>query len=198
MVRLSLPALVTAGALVGLAACGDSFSAGSGDGGGSDSGTLGDSTSLSDGGDGGAQDSPLESIVPGEASTSDGSVGGPGVSCGAAMSCSGATPVCCLTSNSASCAHQECGCNTQLGCASDSDCQLPAAVCCIGDTKDPNCDTGHFVSVCQAACMGGESQLCDPGVGTIQCLNGNACSTNSGDLQKVDLPPGPPYGVCTN
>jgi hypothetical protein len=175
---------------VGLAACGDSFSAGSGDGGGGDSG-LADATSPAEAG---TQDSALEASAP-EASAIDG--GGTGLPCGAALSCSGSTPVCCLGSPDAACAHQQCGCDTQLECASDLDCQIPAALCCIGNTKDTNCNSGHFVAACATTCPGSDSHLCDPSSKTIQCVS-KSCSTNPGDLQNVGLPPGDAYGVCSN
>jgi hypothetical protein len=186
MMRLSL---WMAAAPLGLAACGDSFSAGSSDGGGDDLG-LSDGTSPADAG---TQDGALEASAP-DASAIDG--GGTGVPCGAEMSCPPATPVCCLASTAPSCAHVQCGCDTQLACASDLDCPGLMPLCCIGNVQD-NCSAGHFVSLCKMTCLGSDSHLCDPNSKTIQCLS-KSCSTNPGDLQNVGLPAGEGYGVCAN
>ena len=140
---------------------------------------------------GGSSDGAVEGSLP------EGSTGSPeaGVPCGPQATCSGNTPVCCLGTTPA-CAHQNCGCTTQLACASDLDCQLPAGVCCIDNVKDSTCSSGHFSAACAVACSGGQSHLCDPASPTLQCLAGKQCSTNSGDLQNVGLPPGSLYGVC--
>jgi hypothetical protein len=176
--RPALPASGTAILVAVLAACGNSFSAG----GGADASTgptdggVTDSTATGEGGDDGASTpegaaeasgpesgTPEASSVEGGSEGGDGGSGDAGVPCGQGLACSGTTPVCCLPSGGGpSCAHQECGCNTQLACASDLDCQIPLGLCCIGDVKDSTCGQGHFAAACAAACLGSESHLCDP------------------------------------
>lgn len=192
-----------------VAACGSSFSAGSGGGGDSGStpddggGTTDSSTLAEAGGDDSASvtDGTTEGDAPESGAAEGGSAdgasgdGGPatGVVCGAQLACSGTTPVCCLSTSAPSCAHTNCGCDTQLACASDADCKL-TGVCCIGNVKDSTCGSGHFAAACAVACLGSQSHLCNPNA-SGQCLGGKTCSTNAGDLQNVGLPAAP-YGVC--
>ena len=205
----SIPKAALIAALLLVAACGDSFSAvGSGVDGGVDSGSstadtggaTDSSTPSEAGGDGATGQEGAVEGGPLESGSLEGSPGeaGPsaGVTCGQQLTCSGTTPVCCLGSTTPSCAHLECGCDTQLACASDLDCSLPTGVCCIGNVQDSTCGQGHPVAACAAVCSGGQSHLCDPNAQKIQCLAGKQCSTDSGDLQNVGLPPGPLYGVC--
>jgi hypothetical protein len=91
----------------------------------------------------------------------------------------------------------ECGCGVQLECASDLDCPLPGVgTCCIDTRNDPTCASGHPVARCELSCSGGEQQLCDPNAQTPQCVPGQACSTDAGDLQNAGLPSPGPYGIC--
>jgi hypothetical protein len=171
-------------------ACGNSFSAGGGNGAGDAAANAADASMDSTAGDDG---SPPDAggDVASAVDASESSV----PECAGGAACSGTTPVCCLPmSGSASCAHEQCGCDTQLACASDKDCMLPTALCCIGNEKDSVCSQGHFVAACATTCPGGSSHLCQPGA-ALQCAAGKQCSTNSGDLQNVGLPP-TPYGVC--
>jgi hypothetical protein len=193
-----------------VAACGSSFSAAGGGGGDSGStvndggGSVDSSTPIEGGDDDSASamdgtpeaKAPDSSIIEGGSADGGPGEGGPatGVRCGQENACSGATPVCCLGTSAPACAHQECGCNTQLDCASDGDCKL-TEVCCIGNVKDANCNAGHFVATCGVTCPVGQSHLCDPNAPTSQCIVGKTCSTSSSDLQSVGLPPAP-YGVC--
>jgi hypothetical protein len=145
---------------------------------------------LGDGGsppkmDGGASDVGVSV----DAGSADGAVGTPGVSCGG-TTCLAPTPVCCAGSP-LGCAHLECGCETQLECAKDSECS-GATRCCIDIRQDAACGAGHFVARCAIACLNGGKQLCNPG---SRCLNG-PCSTDSGDLSNVGLPAGAGFGVC--
>jgi hypothetical protein len=64
--------------------------------------------------------------------------------------------------------------------------------CCINTRQDATCGAGHFVARCAIACINGGSQLCDQG---SRCLTGQ-CSTDSGDLSNVGLPPRLGFGVC--
>jgi hypothetical protein len=180
MMRISWFARVGAWALVCVASCGGSgFSAGGGDAGG-------------DGGDdGGSADGSVQD------GASDGGEGGTtGVTCGPQTTCSGITPVCCLGGTGPACAHVQCGCETQIECASDRDCQAPMGACCIDKRTDATCpNSDHFVARCALACVNGASHLCDPNAQVSQCLAGT-CSTNASDLQNVGLPAGPEYGVC--
>jgi hypothetical protein len=120
------------------------------------------------------------------------------VPCGArGTSCSGATPVCCLTNVSGMCAHQACGCETQLECTSDADCAPSSGICCIqNNLMDAACTSGHVVARCAAACSNGSVRMCTPNA-SGQCA-GQQCSTDSGDLQNAGLPilGAGTYGVC--
>jgi hypothetical protein len=205
--RFASTTWVIVGSLM-FAACGDSFSAGGGTDSGSgttDGGGSSDSTTAAEGGDsstlgqdsavesGAVEGSVPESSVPDAASIDGGPKTG-GVPCGQALSCSGSSPLCCL-GTSPTCG-TACGCSTQLACASDKECSLPTAVCCIGNVKDSGCGQGHFVGACAAACLGDQSHLCDPNAASSGCLVGKTCSTDTGALANVGLPPGTLYGVC--
>jgi hypothetical protein len=187
---------------------GSAFSSGAG----SDASTAADGTSGSDGAGPGIEGGPAgDASSSGSSSGGEAGTGGSGggeagavdgatplspVRCGAALTCSGSTPVCCLSSPP-TCAHLECGCSTQLECASDLDCPLPTlGTCCIDNRNDAACASGHIVARCSLSCSGGAQQLCDPNAATLQCPSGQQCSPDSGDLQNVGLPSGQGYGVC--
>ncbi|THD46081.1 MAG: hypothetical protein E8A46_27555 [Bradyrhizobium sp.] len=177
-----------------------SSSGGSADSGGSSGEAGGDDDSGGSpdavpGGEGGSGEAGGGEGGSGEAGSVE---GGPGlaIQCGPQTQCSGATPVCCLGAAGASCAHAECGCETQLECTSDLDCQLPTALCCIDQRQDATCAAGHFAAKCAAACLNGASHLCDPNSQKIQCAPGAQCSNDQSDLQNVGLPAFPGYGVC--
>jgi hypothetical protein len=188
---------------------GDDGGAGaSSSGGGSSSGSSSGGSSGATG-DGGGTDGPagVESGAaeagPGEGGAieggfAEGGPANPGVPCGPSTDCSGATPVCCLGSGTTpSCAHAQCGCATQLECASDFDCTSTLApTCCINKVADATCTASHEVARCAAACLNGAQHLCDPNAQKQQCTVGTQCSTSGGDLSNVNLPNDGLYGVC--
>lgn len=194
--------------VAGAVACGGSSftTAGGGDDGGSSSGGAADSGGsggeAGGGSDSGGSPDSAPSVEAGSGEGGSGEAGtiegGPGaaIQCGPSVQCSGTTPICCLGNTGASCAHVECGCQTQLECTSDIDCQLPTAMCCIDQRPDATCGGGHFVARCAGACIGGAQHLCDPNAQKIQCAPGAQCSSDQSDLQNVGLPPYPGYGVC--
>jgi hypothetical protein len=115
-----------------------------------------------------------------------------GVACGGST-CSGTTPVCCAGA-SPTCAHQECGCETQLECASEKNCPITAPFCCIDNRSDLTCSAGHFISRCAPACLNGSNRLCSPAA-VASCGTG-VCTTDPGDLSGVGLPANAGFGVC--
>jgi len=217
--RLSSFAWAPAALALWLAACGgsafstapgvdDGGTTGSGSGGSSGGSSSGSSSgAASDGGvtpDGpGAAESGAAETGATEGGAIEGGVaeGGPatgGVTCGPSTECSGTTPVCCLgQATTPTCAHLECGCATQLECASDLDCTATLTPrCCINKVTDATCASGHEVARCAAACLNGAQQLCDPNAQKLQCTAGTQCSTSGGDLSNVNLPNDGLYGVC--
>ena len=57
------------------------------------------------------------------------------------------------------------------------------------------CSTGHVVARCATACLGGTTQLCDPGATQAECTTGT-CMNDPADLEGAGLPNDPLYGVC--
>ena len=173
---------------LGLLACGgNSFSAGpSGDG-----GAGSDAPPGSDAGDSGAREAG-----------GDASDAGFSLRCGPGNLCEGDTPICCYASNTNmfSCAHQECGCATQLACRQRSDCGA-SEVCCASMTMSSACGAtaaGHTVSACSAStdCKPPTSRvLCDP-AGANPCPAGLTCKVDAASLAPVGLVPGYGFGVC--
>jgi hypothetical protein len=179
-------------------ACGGSvFSTAPGDAGGVDTGSGETGSPEAGGGPGGPDGNPDSTDAMGgiflEGSVFETGPTGPSIPCGPQISCAGATQVCCLPAAGPSCAHDQCGCATELHCASDADCTLPNGACCIQNRPDAACASGHFVARCAAACLNGSSRICNPSAPRCPAQQ---CSTDGGDLQNVGLPMGDTYGVC--
>ena len=202
--RLISHGVAGACALVLMAACGGSGASISdaGDDGGRGGGDAADGASGESGGQGdgsGGTDGALD--VGAEGGDGGGGDGGPsmaGTYCGPNLVCTGMQPqqgtICCVSTGGGmqySCAAVECGCDTQLECARDANCQN-GAMCCIGNRQDANCATGHYVATCQAACTNGQQHMCDPNAQQLQCANGQMCSSDTGG---VNLPV-TGFGVC--
>jgi hypothetical protein len=109
--------------------------------------------------------------------------------------CAGTTPVCCAGATF-DCAHVQCGCTTQLECATNADCGGLVPFCCINDRPpDATCSSNHPVARCEPACLNGARQMCDPNATTDSCINAT-CSNDMGDLGNAGLPANVGYGVC--
>jgi hypothetical protein len=175
--------------LVGLVACGgNSFSAGSSS-----------DASVDSAREASTLDAATDAVSTDSGPDTDASDGGlPVIHCGPATTCSGATPICCVTLGATApfaCAHENCGCETQLACRRKGDCP-GAEICCATKVTDANCPGGHVVSNCGPVdtCAAPSHTLCDPSsAGACGALT---CKTDATSLMQVGLPPNNGFGVC--
>jgi hypothetical protein len=121
-----------------------------------------------------------------------------GLRCGP-YTCSGATPACCVSvaQGTYGCAHDTCGCETQLDCRRKDDCP-GAQVCCITTATSSACADPHSLAQCRDAtsCVPPNSYvLCEPSLGG--CGTVLTCKQDAATLTKLGLPlPPADFGVC--
>ena len=106
-----------------------------------------------------------------------------GLACGAGLSCSGGTPICCYVSGGTStCSAAACGAGLAIPCHVATECAATGKLCCVEITGT----TASNVS-CQdvGSCTVSATQtiFCDPNGGASVCPAGKTCQvTNLGNV----------------